>query len=92
MTEGEDDGDEMADEPIDEVYGSEDLPYNFRFKRSPDISVVSKGKSQSTETFRRLWHHGELREVSNTDHEEEADSSSSVDRSQCEEHFSYDSK
>ena len=38
----------MADEPVDEIYGSEDLPYNFRFASSPAIESLSAIKMEST--------------------------------------------
>lgn len=45
----------MADEEVDEIYGSEDLPYNFRFSHSPAYESVSTWKTHSGPQTRPLF-------------------------------------
>ncbi|XP_070185155.1 leucine-rich repeat protein SHOC-2-like [Littorina saxatilis] len=53
--EGEDDGDEFADEPVDELYSPEDIPYNMRFLRSPDIKSITAWRTHSGPEIRPLF-------------------------------------
>ena len=94
--EGEDDGDELADEPVDEVYGSEDLPYNFRFLHSPDLKPLSTWRTHSGPRTRPIFfrpsHRVEPREIPISESEDEKDSSSCADGSEHEEEQSDGSK
>lgn len=53
--EGEDDGDEFADEPVNELYSPEDIPYNMRFLRSPDIKSITAWRTHSGPEIRPLF-------------------------------------